>query len=74
MSGSHIGEIKSDESSSAPRWWFLTTTDDKIEIDRCYDMWLQRLHLPAGQLQSFSDAIRQLGLFLSVIRFPEASA
>ncbi len=29
----------------------LTTTDDKVEIERCYDLGCQRLHHQAGQLR-----------------------
>ncbi len=49
----------------------LTTTDDKVEIDRCYDMGANVYITKPVNYESFSGAIRQLGLFLSVIQVPE---
>ena len=52
----------------------LTTTDDKVEIDRCYDMGANVYITKPVNYESFSDAIRQLGLFLAVIQVPEGEA
>ena len=52
----------------------LTTTDDKVEIDRCYDMGANVYITKPVNYESFSGAIRQLGLFLSVIQVPEVDA
>ena len=49
----------------------LTTTDDKVEIQRCYDLGCNVYITKPVNYESFSDAIRQLGLFLSVIQVPE---
>ena len=48
----------------------LTTTDDKVEIDRCYDMGANVYITKPVNYESFSGAIRQLGLFLAVIQVP----
>lgn len=50
----------------------LTTTDDKVEIQRCYDLGCNVYITKPVNYESFADAIRQLGLFLSVIQVPEA--
>ncbi len=50
----------------------LTTTDDKIEIERCYDLGCNVYITKPVNYESFAQAIRQLGLFLSVIQVPEA--
>ena len=50
----------------------LTTTDDKIEIQRCYDLGCNVYITKPVNYESFAQAIRQLGLFLSVIQVPEA--
>jgi len=52
----------------------LTTTDDKIEIQRCYDMGCNVYITKPVNYENFADAIRQLGLFLSVIQVPEPEA
>ena len=52
----------------------LTTTDDKAEIQRCYDLGCNVYVTKPVDYESFADAIRQLGLFLSVIQVPEAQA
>lgn len=49
----------------------LTTTDDKIEIQRCYDLGCNVYITKPVNYESFADAIRQLGLFLSVIQVPD---
>ncbi len=50
----------------------LTTTDDKVEIQRCYDLGCNVYITKPVNYESFADAIRQLGLFLSVIQLPDA--
>jgi CheY-like chemotaxis protein len=52
----------------------LTTTDDKAEIQRCYDLGCNVYITKPVNYESFADAIRQLGLFLSVMQVPEAHA
>ena len=49
----------------------LTTTDDKAEIDRCYDLGCNVYITKPVNYESFAQAIRQLGLFLSVIQVPD---
>ncbi len=52
----------------------LTTTDDKVEIQRCYDLGANVYITKPVNYESFAQAIRQLGLFLSVIQVPEVEA
>jgi CheY-like chemotaxis protein len=49
----------------------LTTTDDQREIQRCYDLGCNVYITKPVNYESFSNAIRQLGLFFSVIQVPE---
>ena len=49
----------------------LTTTDDKTEIQRCYDLGCNVYITKPVDYESFAGAIRQLGLFLSVMQAPE---
>lgn len=49
----------------------LTTTDDKLEIQRCYDLGANVYITKPVDYENFATAIRQLGLFLSVIQVPD---
>jgi CheY-like chemotaxis protein len=49
----------------------LTTTDDKVEIQRCYDLGCNVYITKPVNYENFANAIRQLGLFFSVIQVPE---
>ncbi len=75
MSGIDIlARIKAEPAMKRMPVVVLTTTDDKIEIQRCYDLGCNVYITKPVNYESFADAIRQLGLFLSVIQVPEASA
>ena len=52
----------------------LTTTDDSREIQRCYDLGANVYITKPVNYESFAQAIRQLGLFLSVIQVPDQEA
>ena len=72
MSGTYIlTRIKSDPRLHRTPVVVLTTTDDKVEIARCYDLGCNVYITKPVNYESFSDAIRQLGLFLSVIQVPD---
>lgn len=51
----------------------LTTTDDSREIQRCYDFGANVYIVKPVNYESFANAIRQLGLFFSVIQVPETA-
>ncbi len=73
MSGTDIlAKIKADDSAlRRTPVVVLTTTDDKVEIQRCYDLGCNVYITKPVNYESFADAIRQLGLFLSVIQVPD---
>jgi CheY-like chemotaxis protein len=48
----------------------LTTTDDAVEIQRCYDLGCNVYITKPVNYDNFANAIRQLGLFFSVIQVP----
>jgi CheY-like chemotaxis protein len=48
----------------------LTTTDDSQEIKRCYEFGCNVYITKPVNYESFANAIRQLGLFFSVIQVP----
>jgi CheY-like chemotaxis protein len=49
----------------------LTTTDDSQEIQRCYDLGANVYITKPVNYDGFANAIRQLGLFFSVMEVPE---
>src|SRR5690606_22493758 len=51
----------------------LTTTDDDREIQRCYDLGANVYITKPVDYENFANAIRQLGLFFSVIQVPETT-
>ncbi len=51
----------------------LTTTDDRMEIQRCYDLGCNVYVTKPVDYEKFANAIRQLGMFVSVIKVPEAT-
>ncbi len=71
MSGTDIlTKIKNHSGLRRTPVVVLTTTDDKIEIQRCYDLGCNVYITKPVNYEAFAVAIRQLGLFLSVIQIP----
>jgi DNA-binding response OmpR family regulator len=52
----------------------LTTTDDSQEIKRCYELGANVYITKPVNYDNFANAIRQLGLFFSVIQVPESAS
>ena len=50
----------------------LTTTDDAVEIQRCYDLGCNVYITKPVNYENFAHAILQLGLFFSVMQVPAA--
>jgi CheY-like chemotaxis protein len=48
----------------------LTTMDDSAEVQRCYELGCSVYITKPIVYTDFSEAIRQLGLFLSVVKMP----
>jgi CheY-like chemotaxis protein len=72
MSGTDIlAKIKGEGALKRTPVVVLTTTDDKVEIQRCYDLGCNVYITKPVNYESFAQAIRQLGLFLSVMQLPE---
>jgi DNA-binding response OmpR family regulator len=71
MSGVDIlKRVKENEHLKASPVVVLTTTDDQIEIKRCYELGANVYITKPVNYDSFANAIRQLGLFFSVIKVP----
>jgi CheY-like chemotaxis protein len=71
LSGLQVLErIKADERTRRIPVVMLTTTDSPHEIDRCYDLGCNIYIVKPVNYVKFSEAIRNLGLFLSTVRTP----
>jgi CheY-like chemotaxis protein len=72
MSGTQIlAQLKSADATKHIPVIVLTTTDDKTEIQKCYDLGCNVYITKPVDYEAFATAIRQLGLFLSVMKVPE---
>ena len=72
MSGTDIlARIKADPALRRTPVVVLTTTDDRGEIQRCYDLGCNVYITKPVEYEGFASAIRQLGLFLTVMQVPE---
>jgi DNA-binding response OmpR family regulator len=74
MSGVDIlAKIKANQHTKISPVIVLTTTDDEREIQRCYDLGANVYITKPVDYESFANAIRQLGLFLSVMQVAETT-
>ena len=72
MTGVDILEkVKSNVHTKRSPVVVLTTTDDSREIQRCYDLGANVYITKPVNYDGFANAIRQLGLFFSVMQVPE---
>ena len=74
MSGIDVlRRVKEDATLRRVPVIMLTTTDDKLEIQRCYDHGCNVYITKPVIYHNFAEAVRQLGLFLAVMQVPEAA-
>lgn len=74
MTGVDILErLKSNPHTKRSPVVVLTTTDDQREIQRCYDLGANVYITKPVNYEGFANAIRQLGLFFSVMQVPETA-
>ena len=65
-----LAKIKANDHLKRFPVIILTTTDDQREIQKCYDLGANVYITKPVDYDAFANAIRQLGLFLSVIQVP----
>jgi CheY-like chemotaxis protein len=68
-----LRQIKDNKYLKATPVVVLTTTDDSQEIKRCYELGCNVYITKPVNYENFANAIRQLGLFFSVMQVPPAS-
>jgi CheY-like chemotaxis protein len=49
----------------------LTTTEEPYEIKRCYELGCNIYLTKPVEYEQFAEAMRQLGLFLSIVKLPQ---
>lgn len=73
MSGLDILErLKNAERTKRIPIIVLTTTDDRVEIQKCYDLGCSAYVKKPLEYDAFANSVRQLGLFFSIIELPPA--
>lgn len=65
-----LEQMKGDERTKRIPVVILTTTDDKREVTRCYELGCNVYITKPVDYEQFSEAIRKIGLFLSVVTVP----
>ncbi len=66
-----LGIIKKDDRTRTIPVVVLTTTDNPHEIARCYELGCNVYITKPVEYEKFSEAIRRIGLFLSIVKIPE---
>jgi CheY-like chemotaxis protein len=67
-----LKRMKEDERTRRIPVIVLTTTDDFHEVSRCYDLGCNAYLTKPVDYEQFSDLIRKMGLFLSVVTMPNS--
>lgn len=65
-----LRQIKSDPATDDLPVIVLTTTDDPREVQRCYELGCSSYVTKPVEYERFVEAIRRLGLFLSIVQVP----
>ena len=65
-----LRQIKADPTLCTTPVIMLTTTDDPREVERCYKLGCNVYITKPVAYEQFVEAIRQLGLFLQVVKVP----
>jgi CheY-like chemotaxis protein len=66
-----LRQIKADPSLRKLPVLMLTTTDDPREVARCHELGCSNYLVKPVDYEKFSEAIKQLGMFISLVQVPE---
>ncbi len=69
-----LRQIKADPELKSLPVIIITTTDDPREVERCHNLGCNNYIVKPVEYEAFVNAIRQLGLFLSVVELPQLTA
>jgi CheY-like chemotaxis protein len=65
-----LRRLKGDPRTQRIPVIILTTTDDKREVTKCYELGCNLYVTKPVQYEPFAKAIRELGLFLAIVSVP----
>lgn len=65
-----LRQLKSDPELKKIPVSMLTTTDDPREVERCHALGCSNYLVKPVDYERFSDAMKQLGLFISLVQVP----
>jgi CheY-like chemotaxis protein len=68
-----LQQLKADPRTVLIPVIVLTTTDDPRDIQRCYELGCNAYVVKSADYEQFTQAMRRLGLFLTIARMPEES-
>ena len=68
-----LRRLKADAELSRLPVIMLTTTDDSREVERCYELGCNVYIQKPVDYERFAEAIRRLGLFMSLVLVPSMS-
>jgi len=66
-----LQKVKSDPRLRMIPILMLTSTDDQVEVNRCYALGASNYVVKPIRYEDFQERIRSIGLFLDIVRFPE---
>jgi CheY-like chemotaxis protein len=65
-----LRRLKADDKTAKLPAIMLTTTDDPREVQRCYELGCNVYVTKPVEYEQFVEAIKRLGLFLSIVKVP----
>jgi CheY-like chemotaxis protein len=68
-----LGKLKQDPELKKIPVIMLTTTDDPRTVERCHKLGCSVYIVKPVEYQDFADAVRKVGLLLSVVEIPQIS-
>ena len=66
-----LEKVKADPQLRLIPVLMLTSTDDQMEINRCYNLGANSYVVKPVSYDAFQERVKSLGLFLDIVRFPE---
>jgi len=66
-----LRQVKADAELRKIPVLMLTTTDDPREVERCHALGCNNYIVKPVDYDKFAEAIKQLGLFISLVQVPE---
>ena len=66
-----LEKVKADPQLRQIPVLMLTSTDDQMEVNRCYSLGANSYVVKPIRYEEFQAQIKALGLFLDIVRFPD---